>query len=87
MPRKNVLRLWRRLPSRMIRILRSPDVRLADKLLFAVPVGLYWVLPDFMPFIPIDDAAFTALAAGWFASAMERKYGLTDDSGNDSRRT
>jgi uncharacterized membrane protein YkvA (DUF1232 family) len=47
-----------------------------DKLLFIVPVALYWVLPDLMPFIPIDDAAVTALAASWFARTMERKYGM-----------
>ncbi|WP_324617872.1 hypothetical protein [Cohnella cholangitidis] len=38
--------------------------------------SLYWLLPDFMPFMPIDDAAFTALVAGWYARAMERKYTL-----------
>jgi len=67
--------IWKHLPGRVWRILRSPRVSLMDKLLFIVPVALYWVLPDFMPFIPIDDAAFTALAAGLYARAMERKYG------------
>jgi len=57
-------------------ILRSERVSFGDKLLFIVPVGLYWILPDFMPFMPIDDAAFTALAATWFASSMEKKYSL-----------
>jgi len=51
-------------------------VSLWDKLLFILPVFLYWVLPDLMPFIPIDDAAFTALAASWYAGAMEKKYVL-----------
>ncbi|MFC5703814.1 hypothetical protein ACFPVX_21215 [Cohnella faecalis] len=73
---KKGLRLWRHLPSRVFRVLRSSNVTVMDKLLFIVPVALYWVLPDFMPFMPIDDAAFTALAAGWYARAMERKYGL-----------
>lgn len=66
--------LWRHLPRRIWTILRSDQVSLTDKLLFVVPVGLYWVLPDFMPFIPIDDAAVTAIAATWFTRAMEKKY-------------
>jgi uncharacterized membrane protein YkvA (DUF1232 family) len=76
MARRSLFALWRHLPSRVWRILRSDRVALQYKLLFIVPVALYWVLPDFMPFIPIDDAAVTALAATWFARAMERKYGL-----------
>jgi uncharacterized membrane protein YkvA (DUF1232 family) len=76
MPRRSWITLWRHLPSRVWRILRSNNVSLKDKLLFIVPVALYWVLPDFMPFMPIDDAAVTALAASWFARVMERKYRL-----------
>ncbi|WP_027091280.1 hypothetical protein [Cohnella thermotolerans] len=70
------VRLWSRLPSRVWRILRSSRVSTADKLWFIVPVVLYWVLPDFMPFVPVDDLAVTLGAAGWFAGRMERKYGL-----------
>ncbi|MBB6673865.1 hypothetical protein [Cohnella nanjingensis] len=69
-------RLWTHLPSRVWTILRSPRVPTADKLWFLVPVGLYWVLPDFMPFMPIDDIAVTLFAAQWFAGRMERKYAL-----------
>jgi len=74
------LRLLSRLPSRRWRILRSPQVTLFDKLLFVVPVALYWVLPDFMPFVPIDDAAVTLAVAGWYAGRMETKYGLRTPS-------
>lgn len=87
MPRKSISRLWTRLPSRVWRILRSPQVSLKDKLLFIVPVALYWVLPDLMPFVPIDDAAVTALAAGWFARRMESKYALENAPGNHYNRT
>ncbi|QSF46776.1 hypothetical protein [Paenibacillus tianjinensis] len=52
----------------------SPSVTLADKLLFTIPVLLYWVLPDIMPFMPIDDIGFTMLLMGWFVSRMDRKY-------------
>jgi len=70
------LALWMRIPSRVWRIMRSDRVSLRDKMIFVVPVALYWILPDFMPFLPIDDAAFTAVAAVWYARAMERKYGI-----------
>lgn len=76
MARRSWITLWRSLPGRLWHILRSSEVSLKDKLIFIVPVALYWVLPDFMPFIPIDDAAVTALAATWFTSAMEKKYEL-----------
>ncbi len=87
MARKSIARLWRRLPSRMWRILRSPRVSLADKLLFVLPVALYWALPDLMPFVPIDDAAVTALAAAWYAQRMEQKYNLENESRNHYNRT
>lgn len=72
------VRRWKRTLERVFRLLREPRVALTDKLLFIVPVGLYWVLPDVLPipFLPIDDVAVTLLAAGWFAGRMERKYGI-----------
>ncbi|MBN2983144.1 hypothetical protein JW799_18340 [Cohnella algarum] len=84
MPRKSAqswMRLWTRLPARVWRVLRAPEVSIAEKLLFAVPVLLYWVLPDVMPFVPIDDIAVTVALAGWFAGRAERKYGLADSAG------
>lgn len=87
MPRKSFGRLWSRLPSRVWNILRSPQVKPADKLGFIVPVALYWVLPDVMPFVPIDDVAVTVLAAAWYARRMERKYALENVSGNQYNRT
>jgi uncharacterized membrane protein YkvA (DUF1232 family) len=87
MPRKSLIRLWSHLPSRVWRIIRSPRIAIRDKLLFIVPVALYWVLPDLMPFMPIDDAAVTAIAASWFARSMERKYGLENTPGNHYNRT
>jgi len=74
--RRSWFSLLKLLPRRIWRIMRSNRVTFGDKLLFVVPVALYWALPDFMPFVPIDDAAFTGLAAVWYARAMERKYGL-----------
>lgn len=42
--------------------------------MFLVPVILYWVLPDLMPLLPIDDIGFTMLLMNWFVSRVERKY-------------
>ncbi|WP_192896514.1 hypothetical protein [Cohnella sp. AR92] len=70
------LRLGIRLPARVWRVLKSPRVLVRDKLLFIVPVVLYWILPDLMPFMPIDDIAVTIAIAGWYAGRMESKYGL-----------
>ncbi|MBY9082518.1 hypothetical protein KIH86_11660 [Paenibacillus sp. HN-1] len=56
------------------RYVASPRVSLSDKLLFVVPVALYWVLPDVMPFMPIDDIGVSMLLMAWFVSRMDRKY-------------
>lgn len=68
------LRKWKQVAGRVFRLLKSPQVPMRAKLLFVVPVALYWVLPDVMPGLPFDDIAVTLLLTGWFASAMERKY-------------
>lgn len=68
------LRNWLHLLRRVWKLLRSPQVPLKDKLWFAVPVLLYWVLPDAIPFFPLDDVAVTMLLAGWFAGRMEKKH-------------
>lgn len=68
------LRGWWRAAARVLRILRSSQVPLRVKLLFVVPVLLYWVLPDAMPGLPFDDMAVTLLLTGWFASYTEKKY-------------
>lgn len=70
------LRHWRHTFSLIFRLLKSRDVSIWDKLLFVVPVFLYWVLPDVMPMIPIDDIAFTMIIAEWFAVRMGKKYNI-----------
>ncbi|SES98863.1 hypothetical protein [Paenibacillus sp. NFR01] len=64
----------------------SPTVSLGDKLLFAVPALLYWVLPDVMPVVPIDDIGVTMLLMGWFVSRMERKYPVLVRGGTAGKR-
>jgi len=68
------LRHWRRVFARVYRLLISKDVRVVDKLIYIVPVLLYWVLPDVMPLLPIDDIAVTMIAAEWYTRRMEKKY-------------
>lgn len=75
-------RRWLALAPRVWRLLRSPRVPVREKLLFAVPALAYWVLPDAMPFMPLDDVAVTILLAGWFASRVEQKYDIGDDRRN-----
>ncbi|AJY73408.1 hypothetical protein [Paenibacillus beijingensis] len=69
------LRHWRHVFVRIYRIITAPGVTIADKLLFLVPVLLYWVLPDLLPLLPFDDIAVTMIVAEWFTRRMERKYG------------
>lgn len=68
------LKRWAYIFSNSWQYIVSSEVTLGDKLLFTVPALLYWVLPDFMPFIPIDDIGVTMLLMGWFVSRMDRKY-------------
>ncbi len=68
------LKQWSHIFRNSWQFVISPQVAMADKLLFTIPVLLYWVLPDFMPFLPIDDIGVTMLLTGWFVSRMERKY-------------
>lgn len=67
-------RHWSGLPSRVYRLVRSPLVPVGEKALFGIPVLLYWILPDALPLVPIDDIAVTLLAMNWFASRAERIY-------------
>ncbi len=68
------LRHWKHVFVRVFRLLISPKIPLAEKLWFAVPVLLYCVLPDVLPFMPIDDIAVTMFLANYFSARMERKY-------------
>lgn len=68
------LRHWKNTFARVYRLLTAKHVHWTDKLLFLAPVLLYWVLPDAIPFLPVDDIAVTMLAAEWFARWMEKKY-------------
>ncbi|AIQ46396.1 hypothetical protein R70723_11315 [Paenibacillus sp. FSL R7-0273] len=68
------LKQWSHIFGNTWRYVSSPAVTMGDKLLFTIPVLLYWVLPDVMPFMPIDDIGVTMLLMGWFVTRMDRKY-------------
>lgn len=68
------IRQWTGMVRKAGRLLLSERVPLGEKLLFLVPAGLYWALPDVLPFLPVDDAAVTLLLMGWFVNRWERKY-------------
>lgn len=61
--------VFRKLPG----LLFSSRVPLKDKLLLLIPAVLYWVLPDVMPFIPIDDMAVTLFLMNWFVDRVDRR--------------
>lgn len=68
------LRRWSHVFKRIFKYLSSPRIAMGDKLLFFIPAILYWVLPDVMPFMPIDDIGVTMLLMNWFVGRIERKY-------------
>jgi uncharacterized membrane protein YkvA (DUF1232 family) len=72
------MRRWLTIAPRVWKLLSSGKVPLTEKLLFLIPAAVYWVMPDVMPFFPLDDIAVTILLAGWFSARMEKKYFTTD---------
>ncbi|WP_159881372.1 hypothetical protein [Paenibacillus puerhi] len=69
------LRQWGHVFRRIVPLLRSRRVPIGEKLLFAVPALAYWIAPDLLPFMPLDDIAVTMLLMNWFTDRAERKYG------------
>ncbi|WP_138495511.1 hypothetical protein [Paenibacillus pinistramenti] len=67
------VRRWIHVFKRVPGLLFSPRVPWMDKLLLLVPAVLYWVLPDVLPFIPVDDMAVTLLLMNWFVDRVERR--------------
>lgn len=68
-------RRWGHVFRRIVPLLRSSRIPLREKLLFAVPVLVYWIMPDVLPTLPIDDIAVMMLLMNWFTDRAERKYG------------
>lgn len=70
------LRHWGATFKLIFQLITSSRVLWWEKLLFIVPVAIYWISPDLMPFLPVDDIAFTMIVAQAFASRMARKYNI-----------
>jgi uncharacterized membrane protein YkvA (DUF1232 family) len=68
------LKHWSRVIRRVVRLLIHTEVDWRDKLWFSIPVIIYWIVPDVLPLLPIDDIAVTMFVANWFAERMEHKY-------------
>ncbi|MFD1776338.1 hypothetical protein [Paenibacillus rhizophilus] len=68
------LKSWSKVLRGTWQYIISPQVAMGDKLLFTIPALLYWVLPDVMPFMPVDDIGVSMLLMAWFVSRMDRKY-------------
>ena len=80
MPQNQPIKPMMRTKSRFLALFRtapamlfSPKVPWKLKLLFVGAVVLYWVLPDLLPFMPIDDVFFTLIVIRWF-SQRAAKY-------------
>lgn len=68
---------WRSVFKRAFRLLLSPQIPLKEKLWFGVPILLYWILPDVLPYLPFDDIAVTMFVANWFTERIEKKYPIS----------
>ncbi|TDL57280.1 hypothetical protein QJQ58_00950 [Paenibacillus dendritiformis] len=65
-PVRRIIQLFRSAP----RLLLSTRVPLKEKGIFVGLVLLYWVMPDVMPFMPIDDILFTMILMPWFSKRV-----------------
>lgn len=53
-------------------LLLNPRVHRSKKLLFLLIVIAYWLAPDLMPFLPLDDLLVTLLGSWLFVQAAKR---------------
>lgn len=69
-------RNWGHVFKKIIPLLFSGKVPLREKLLFVIPALVYWVAPDLIPFMPVDDIAVSLFLMNFFTNRVERKYNL-----------
>jgi len=62
----------RRFPAYLLKLLLDPRVSRKKKLAFPLIIVAYWILPDILPFLPMDDLLFTVLMTYWFTRSAER---------------
>jgi len=58
-------------PVHLLRLWMDPRVSKQKKLLFPLLIVAYWVIPDILPFVPLDDLLFTFLMVWLFAHSAE----------------
>ncbi len=58
-------------PWQFIRLFLHPDVNKNKKWLFALIIPAYWLLPDLIPLVPLDDLLFTLLALHIFTRSAQ----------------
>lgn len=46
--------------------------------MFILPVIGYWLAPDLMPFVPIDDLLFALLGSWLFVKCAEKEHSYMD---------
>lgn len=59
-------------PAYLLLLLADPKVSRRKKVLFPLLVLVYWIMPDLMPFFPLDDLLFTLLMTFLFTRSAER---------------
>ncbi|MDK2784791.1 MAG: hypothetical protein PWQ41_1871 [Bacillota bacterium] len=57
---------------RLIALLFDPRVPKYKKQLFLLLTLAYWLAPDLMPFLPLDDLLFTLLGSWLFLQSAQR---------------
>lgn len=58
--------------SKLLINLLSSKVSPTKKILFLSLTSLYWILPDLLPFIPLDDILVTILATWAFINSTNK---------------
>jgi hypothetical protein len=69
-------RTWAHVFKKIIPLLFSGKVPLREKLYFVIPALVYWVAPDLVPFMPVDDVAVSLILMNFFTNRVEKKYNL-----------
>jgi uncharacterized membrane protein len=67
-----ILRYFRHFSS----ILFDPRVKFGKKFIFILLVSIYWILPDLLPFVPLDDLLFTLLSAAAFMKLANKDISI-----------
>lgn len=62
-------------PAHLLRLLLDPRVSRQKKLAFPLVIAAYWILPDLLPFLPLDDLLITALVTYWFTRSAAKDTG------------